>query len=445
MENLGQKIRVLRKQRNVSQCELEGSMNASQGSISRIETGLVNPTKETLKKISIALSLTESEFASLFELRTPEVHESNSITTYSSIFQQDLYADQWLRGNIKELYAFMREDTLRLTDRMLLGYAQVALELGNSLESSETIESVIKRNKCIPIELKHYAQLLQAELDMLNKDIETAEEKIMETLAYASRTRNAYLLGKSYFLLGLVCSQKKDIPLGILNLERALECFDIIRFPLEIGKVYLFMTDFLEYQENFEKADEYYARAEEIFASVQNSYLLGWCKGGKAFSNYIRGNLVEALELSKSATKIDRKVGSVKQLCYSTGVLAKTLLATGQFSRSLKTFDSAVSMEKSFRSKPYPSSNYLYTLFIKSQHNHDFLKMLEHDIQSSRAQNDLRKYMLYTAKFANGRSKSEKKEGERGLIEMSFSADYPQLRRVTEATLLTGQLQPIAT
>ncbi|MBN1617816.1 helix-turn-helix transcriptional regulator [Candidatus Dojkabacteria bacterium] len=59
--NLGQIIRALRKQRNISQFNLEMDINASFGSLSRIESGQVNPTKETLNKIAHALNLSNSQ------------------------------------------------------------------------------------------------------------------------------------------------------------------------------------------------------------------------------------------------------------------------------------------------------------------------------------------------------------------------------------------------
>lgn len=61
MTPLGQKIKFFRKRAKVSQFELEGKIGASAGSLSRIESGEVNPTKETLEKIKKALNLTYIE------------------------------------------------------------------------------------------------------------------------------------------------------------------------------------------------------------------------------------------------------------------------------------------------------------------------------------------------------------------------------------------------
>lgn len=59
--SLGNKIRFFRKRAGLSQFNLELAIGASAGMISRIENGMVNPKRETLKKISKELSLNEYE------------------------------------------------------------------------------------------------------------------------------------------------------------------------------------------------------------------------------------------------------------------------------------------------------------------------------------------------------------------------------------------------
>lgn len=57
MNTVGKKIKEFRKRSGLSQMELEIEVNAAFGSISRIENGLINPTKETLLAIADALQL----------------------------------------------------------------------------------------------------------------------------------------------------------------------------------------------------------------------------------------------------------------------------------------------------------------------------------------------------------------------------------------------------
>lgn len=73
-QNIGSKIREYRKKAGLSQFDLENEIDASAGSLSRIENNEVNPTKETLSKISKVLNLKSSEVADLIgiEILTTE-------------------------------------------------------------------------------------------------------------------------------------------------------------------------------------------------------------------------------------------------------------------------------------------------------------------------------------------------------------------------------------
>ncbi|MCA9386597.1 helix-turn-helix transcriptional regulator [Candidatus Dojkabacteria bacterium] len=61
MNNIGSKIKFFRSRANHSQFQLETEIKASPGSISRIESGQVNPTKETILQIANTLKLNSQE------------------------------------------------------------------------------------------------------------------------------------------------------------------------------------------------------------------------------------------------------------------------------------------------------------------------------------------------------------------------------------------------
>lgn len=73
----GQRIRHFRKRVGITQLELELRIDASFGSISRMENGQTNPTKETLFLIAEALRLDPYETAYLFGI---ELEKSNPLT-----------------------------------------------------------------------------------------------------------------------------------------------------------------------------------------------------------------------------------------------------------------------------------------------------------------------------------------------------------------------------
>lgn len=67
--------------------ELELRINAAFGSVSRMENGITNPTKETLFSIAEALELSAIETATLFGINISE--ESNNFITelFDNIYQ----------------------------------------------------------------------------------------------------------------------------------------------------------------------------------------------------------------------------------------------------------------------------------------------------------------------------------------------------------------------
>jgi transcriptional regulator with XRE-family HTH domain len=64
--NIGDTIKQFRKRKGLSQLDLEMKIDSAQGTISRIENGQVNPSKETLLRIIEALDLRGYDAATLF-------------------------------------------------------------------------------------------------------------------------------------------------------------------------------------------------------------------------------------------------------------------------------------------------------------------------------------------------------------------------------------------
>ncbi|MFS8131460.1 MAG: helix-turn-helix domain-containing protein [Candidatus Dojkabacteria bacterium] len=98
---LGQKIRNFRIRSGKSQMELELEIGASAGSLSRIENGEVNPTKETLMKVGEALRLNTSEIASLQNL---EVLSPEQVMRAINTFTRSLEIDEIISSAVDILY-----------------------------------------------------------------------------------------------------------------------------------------------------------------------------------------------------------------------------------------------------------------------------------------------------------------------------------------------------
>ncbi len=81
--SIGQKIREFRKRSKLSQLDLEIEIDASPGSISRIESGDTNPTKETIHKIGEVLKLTAEETAYLLGVQLNKAE--STISDYDAL------------------------------------------------------------------------------------------------------------------------------------------------------------------------------------------------------------------------------------------------------------------------------------------------------------------------------------------------------------------------
>lgn len=77
MENLGEKVRFIRKEKGISSQQLEYLSGVSQSNISRIESNEISPTIDTLLKLCNAL-----------EISVLELLENNELTSLINTARQ---------------------------------------------------------------------------------------------------------------------------------------------------------------------------------------------------------------------------------------------------------------------------------------------------------------------------------------------------------------------
>lgn len=86
--SIGEKVREFRNRADLSQFELETIIEAATGTISRIETDQVNPTKETLLRIASALDLSGLETASLFSLDHIILNQNSNVIDLKKVLER---------------------------------------------------------------------------------------------------------------------------------------------------------------------------------------------------------------------------------------------------------------------------------------------------------------------------------------------------------------------
>ena len=97
---LGEKLRNYRKRAGISQLELEIKIDSSTVTISRIENGEVNPTKETLLKIVDALDIKYYEASDIFNLDTNEL---SRLVKIAQKLNTTLNLNEVLQNSVNEL------------------------------------------------------------------------------------------------------------------------------------------------------------------------------------------------------------------------------------------------------------------------------------------------------------------------------------------------------
>lgn len=102
---LGQRIKYFRKRAGISQLELETLIGTSSGSLSRIENGEVNPTKETLSKIAEVLRLTSLQYSYL-------TGPISNIATTEEVFKAKIEVDELFAK--KGVIAYLIDDRSRI-------------------------------------------------------------------------------------------------------------------------------------------------------------------------------------------------------------------------------------------------------------------------------------------------------------------------------------------
>lgn len=100
-KTLGEKIKQYRLRSNLSQFELESKINASNGTISRIENNTINPTKETLLKLIDILNLNVNELLDLFGIK--KSNNLEALVKSAKELNKDLNLDHVLQSAVNEI------------------------------------------------------------------------------------------------------------------------------------------------------------------------------------------------------------------------------------------------------------------------------------------------------------------------------------------------------
>ena len=106
IENIGQRIRQLRKSHRMTQCQLQRRSRVSHSSLSRIESGRMTPSLAALEKLSDALGVSMNRF--LVPESSGEAFLGDSFMQGLRPFLRQLDWEQW-QSILKDLASMSRQ------------------------------------------------------------------------------------------------------------------------------------------------------------------------------------------------------------------------------------------------------------------------------------------------------------------------------------------------
>lgn len=126
---LGRKLYAFREERKISQTKVEVETGLSFGTISRIENGVINPTKETLHRISTCLSLDTFEFTYLLGFNAMQPSQQDVVAIVDQFRQKltDTTFPAYIMDSMFRIWSFNTTALriLGITDNQISRYVGV--------------------------------------------------------------------------------------------------------------------------------------------------------------------------------------------------------------------------------------------------------------------------------------------------------------------------------
>lgn len=210
----GEKIKNFRKRIDLSQLELETAIAASPGSVSRIEAGKVNPTKETILQLGKVLKLTEKEISDLLGVRpllpTREEVQSAIEECKGYLDKEDVVAYLLDENGIVYYASLGFKILLSLTDKQVqdvLGKEILEIALSPQYGISKFLN--FERNK----------RVLAIEAVRISQESNIAEEYLREVFIKIPLAQEVMALAQTVTLEEVLSNQNKHVYFDINDRE----------------------------------------------------------------------------------------------------------------------------------------------------------------------------------------------------------------------------------
>jgi transcriptional regulator with XRE-family HTH domain len=427
MKDIGSKIRVMRKRAGLSQLDLETLMNASPGSISRLEAGKVNPSKETIFEIIEKLQLQGEEIVSLFEINPAKSKIS----------------DLWNIGNLKAISELnINPEKINYADLVI--YLKAHLETGRFQTLAEMLEKIRARYRKtrIPQDLTFDIDLVALDLSIHQREFTKVKAQISEfNNLKSSLSRGA--IGKLLLKEGKMHIYLEDIVMAEKSFKSSLEVLDKPTHYFEIIEVYLYLSLICLFNMNLTEAKDYLSRVDAMLSVNDNFYYRMLYYYRLACLNYCQEEFNLAKKhISESNRHSNLAGANAKDLHYNNDYLSRIQISEEDFYSAYKSADQSVQMENSLRGENMFSTSKLIKYYIEGKDSLQKSKTKLEELLSTGVRSNLITYVQSAMQYRFGEGQ-DRIDAEESLKRQYHQAPYLALKNAVTKTLHTGKLAVI--
>ena len=258
---LGDRIRAERRARGLTQRELAGE-NYSPTFISKIESGTVSPSLDTLEKLAARLGRPISYFLEGVDLAAR------------------------LKSQVLELSLELGENCLR---NRTLAHAQDHFQ--QTLTLAQEMEDAARVAR---------AHLGLARVALGEDQLDTAEQHLTAAHAYYTTSKDAYQCALLHNAWGVLYFERRRYRQAQQCYEQALELIKGQREFLDLeGRILYNLADTCRVLEDLKSSTRYYHQALELLADTDDFYKQGVIYMSLSLNYHERGNLDQAVEYAE--------------------------------------------------------------------------------------------------------------------------------------------------
>ncbi len=386
---LGERVRVARREKEMSQAELAGS-ELTKGFISQLENGLVRPSIRSLQVIANRLGKSLDYFlgdeplslqkrAEFFQLAAQAAFEQREWKELATIAEDALR----LELNVKQRAQFVRwqaqsrigqgdtegafaaaEEVLRTIEEeadaqtvawVMLVQAQGYANLGQTAAAAQVLEralAIVDRHEVLDVSLRTRLLIsLGTAYRRLNRTTR-AVQLYESALALANRAADLHAVGRAFMGVAVTMYDSGELDGAIANYRRALELFRrIADQEFELTALHS-LAAVRQQQGQVDQAEEYARQCRERAMAVGNERMAAIAEVELARVALVRGTAQEALRLARAAERVMAQVGERKQRAFALRVAAAAAHAIGDYALSDQSYVEAIEISRGIQEFP---------------------------------------------------------------------------------------------